>query len=182
MLHKAAASRVAHPPRDGLLKPSIAMTAIMAIALVGTASFNVPPIFVWNASPSVPVGLYVVVPISTLSLGDLALVNPPPALTKYLSRREYLSAGTPMLKRIAALSGQHVCRTGRVIRIDGLVRATAQHRDARERLLPAWSGCDQLQSDEVFFLNNAPNSLDGRYFGPLHCDTIGGQAIPLWTR
>ena len=86
-----------------------------------------------------------------------------------------------MLKRVAALSGQRVCRTGRAVHIDDVVRAIAEERDAQERPLPTWSGCHRLQSDEVFFLNGAPNSLDGRYFGALKLDVIRGRAVPLWT-
>ena len=168
-------------PRDGLLKRGVALTGVSATALLSTALFDVPPILVWNATPSVPLGLYAVLPIGTPKLGDLVLVEPPTELAGYLSKRGYLPDGTPILKRVAALSRQRVCRTGRAIHIDDVVRAIADERDNRERSLPTWSGCHRLRSDEVFFLNGAPNSLDGRYFGTLKIDVIGGRAVPLWT-
>ncbi len=39
-----------------------------------------------------------------------------------------------------------------------------------------------LQPGEVFLMNpTAPDSLDGRYFGPLPASSIVGRAVPLWT-
>ena len=72
------------------LKLGIALTGLSATALLSTALLDVPPILVWNASPSVPVGLYAVLPIGTPKLGDLVLVEPPTELAGYLSRRGYL--------------------------------------------------------------------------------------------
>ena len=50
------------------------------------------------------------------------------------------------------------------------------------RTLPRWSGCHTLASSEVFLMNpTVPNSLDGRYFGPLPTTAIVARAVPLWT-
>ena len=50
------------------------------------------------------------------------------------------------------------------------------------RALPVWHGCRTIAPGEVFLMNPAvPDTLDGRYFGPLPPRPIVGRADPLWT-
>jgi type IV secretory pathway protease TraF len=58
------------------------------------------------------------------SVGDLALVRPPPALARWMAIRGYLPLNVPLIKHVAAVGGQWVCGRGGVIRIDGRVVAT----------------------------------------------------------
>ena len=140
------------------------------------------PDLIWNASASVPIGLYRVRSTRSLGLGDLVLVRPPPALAAFLDRGGYLPSGVPLLKHVAALAGQGVCREGDRIIIDGTHVTDALGRDRRGRPLPAWQGCYALRDNQVFLLNeDRPDSLDGRYFGPLNLSTIIGRAPPVWT-
>lgn len=157
--------------------------AVLAVAIVTLpALVSLPTKLVWNASASVPTGLYSITPVERLHPGDLVLVEPPPHLARFLAERRYLAPGVPLLKHVAALPGATVCRFGHAITIDGEVRAIARARDRLSRPLPRWSGCRRLAEDEVFLLNErAPDSLDGRYFGPLPLSTITGQAAPVWT-
>lgn len=161
----------------------LAMTTIASTALLATVATTVSPRLIWNASASVPIGLYAVRSIHQPRVGDLVLVEPPNALAAYLAQRGYLPDGVPMLKRIAALHGQIVCRRRSIVTVDGLAQATARERDSRGRVLPAWAGCRSITYAEVFLLNrDAPDSLDGRYFGPLPLRSLRGRAVPLWTR
>ena len=156
----------------------------IALALVG-ASTAVPtdPVLLWNPSPSVPVGFYIVTPIDTLHVGALVAVRPPGALETWLVDNRYVGRDTPLLKHIAALPGVEVCREGSTIQIDGEAVAEARERDRLDRPLPVWTGCRVLADGQIFFLNaDEPASLDGRYFGPLGADTVIGQATPIWTR
>ena len=135
----------------------------------------------WNASASVPIGLYAVHPVGSLRVGQLLIVRPPTPLARFLAARRYLPIGVPLIKHVAALPGQAVCRRGRVITVDGTIEAEALNRDTRGRALPVWQGCQKIAPHEVFLLNiGVPDSLDGRYFGPLPDATIIGRATPLW--
>ncbi|MET4019711.1 type IV secretory pathway protease TraF [Bradyrhizobium sp. F1.4.3] len=88
-----------------------------------------------------------------------------------------------MLKRVLALPGQTVCRTGITIVVDSIEMGQARARDRRGRPLPAWQGCRVVAEDEVFLMNwQSAVSFDGRYFGPLPTSTVIGQAVPVWTR
>jgi conjugative transfer signal peptidase TraF len=137
---------------------------------------------VWNASASAPVGLYRVVPADELEFGALVIAKPPEALARFLAKRAYLPIGVPLLKHIAAHAGQTICRNGSLITVDGDPRALARDLDRKGRALPVWQGCRALGADEVFLLNpEVPDSLDGRYFGPLPASTIVGRAVPLLT-
>ncbi len=162
-------------------KTLLAMAA-GAGAIVFTALAQHPPRLIWNASASVPIGLYSVQPVARARVSDLVVVRPPEALSWFLAEGGYLPRGVPLLKRIAALSGQHVCRRGVTVTVDDVPLGDALRRDRRGRPLPVWQGCTTLAADQVFLLNlGRPDSLDGRYFGPIVGDSIIGRASPIWT-
>lgn len=158
---------------------------MMQAAIVGVASptlLDPEPILVWNATASVPLGLYAIRAVSTPRVGDLVAVRPPKALAEHLAQDGYLPFGAPLLKPVAALSGQTVCRAGLTITIDRATAVQARERDHAGRTLPIWRGCRTLDKREIFLLNREePASLDGRYFGPLPTSSIIGRAVPLWT-
>jgi type IV secretory pathway protease TraF len=98
-----------------------------------------------------------------------------------VAARRYLALGVPLIKHVAALPGQIVCRSGLTITVNGIAEAQALDRDTRGRKLPAWQGCRTVQLGEVFLMNAAvADSFDGRYFGPVPDSTIIGSATPLW--
>jgi conjugative transfer signal peptidase TraF len=154
-----------------------------AVVFVGMTSLLHPvPKLIWNASASVPIGLYAVKPTDSHHVGDLVVVRPPEALAAFLEMRGYLARGVPLLKHIAALPGQVVCRSSRTITVDGVTTGQALDRDRFGRILPRWEGCRLVADQEVFLMNwQSENSLDGRYFGSLPASTIVGRADPLWT-
>lgn len=161
---------------------------LLAAMLTGLGSLAAPalhaprPWLVWNASASVPVGLYRALAEDDIAVGDLVAVTPPADLAVFLAERGALPRGVPMLKHAAALAGATVCREGAAVLVDGRRVATALPRDRRGRPLPAWSGCRTLAAGEVFLLNpDAPESLDGRYFGPLPMSSIVARLTPVWT-
>jgi conjugative transfer signal peptidase TraF len=140
------------------------------------------PSLVWNASESVPIGLYRVQPAGKLTVTDLVVAMPPEPLATFLAEGGYLPRGVPLIKRVLALPGQTVCREGLAIMVDGIEMAMARERDSRGRPLPVWQHCRVVAHGEVFLMNwDEPSSLDGRYFGALAASSIIGPAEPLWT-
>ncbi len=153
------------------------MTAYFtALSLIGLSVGAPGPKFIWNVSASVPVGLYVLHPADKLHVGDLLAIRPPKPLAEFLDQRRYLPINVPMLKHVAALAGQKVCRNGRKITVDGKAVASALDRDRFGRPLPTWQGCRVIAVGEVFLLNARWDSLDGRYFGPLPITAVMGRA------
>jgi len=160
----------------------IMTTVFSATATVGAAFVNPPPKFIWNASASTPIGLYAVQPIGALQDTELVAAMPPEPIASFLADRGYLPRGVPLLKRVLGLPGQTICRDGLRITVDHVEVGDAQARDRRGRDLPDWQGCRTVATGEFFLMNpGVPNSLDGRYFGPLPASSIVGRATPLWT-
>ena len=140
------------------------------------------PWFIWNASASAPLGLYRISEADSLTLGELVVVMPPPDVARFMAARHYLPAGVPLMKHVAALPGQRVCRSGAMVTVDGRPVAFARARDRAGRPLPIWRGCHHIRAGDLFLLNPAPDSLDGRYLGPLPASGLIGAAHPLLTR
>ncbi|MBV1837081.1 S26 family signal peptidase [Acetobacter estunensis] len=156
-------------------------TYFVVLAVGASAAVHVAPRLLWNSTASVPVGLYRLRSNGDLHVGDLAALRLPDRLALLLSQRGYLPLGVPLLKPVAALPGQTVCRTNGSITIDGKSVGEALTSDHRGRPLPVWQGCHRLSPGEIFVMNPAePRSLDGRYFGPLPASTVMGRAIPIW--
>ncbi len=164
-------------------RPVVLITVVAAAAVIDTMLGPKPaPRFVWNVSESVPTGLYQVQPARDLIVTTLVVAYPPEPLATLLEDGGYLPRNVPLIKRILALPGQTVCRTGPTIVVDDIEMGGARERDHRGRVLPVWEGCHTLARDEVFLMNwDEPASLDGRYFGPIPLHAIVGRASPLWT-
>ena len=164
-------------PRCATIFTTIAATGLLLATLGGA-----PPHFIWNASNSVPIGLYRVRPPARLTVTELVAVRPPDLLAAFLDLNGYLPIGVPMLKRVLALPGQTVCRDGLKIAVDDVDVGEARERDGRNRPLPAWHGCRVIADGDVFVMNwQSADSLDSRYFGPLPASAIIGRAVPVWT-
>ena len=162
---------------------SYAVVMAASVSLLGVASIaSFAPRLIWNASASTPVGFYTIGEVGNLEVTDLVAVDAPEPLATFLSDGGYLPRGVPLLKRVAALPGQRVCRTGLAITVDGVPMGDALARDRRGRPLPIWRGCQLVANGELFLMNwQVRDSLDGRYFGPLPAAAVIGRATPLYT-
>ncbi|SDN39768.1 S26 family signal peptidase [Afipia sp. GAS231] len=153
-----------------------------AAALIAPIVLEITPLYVWNASDSVPIGLYRLQPADNLFVTELLAVQPPEPLSTFLDLNGYLPAGLPMLKRVLAFPGQTVCRSGLTVSIDAIKMGEARDRDGRGHPLPKWQGCRVVGEGELFVMNwRSTNSLDGRYFGFLPASSVIGRALPVWT-
>jgi len=157
-------------------------TTIAALGAGALAFVTPAPRLIWNATASAPTGLYALLLGGQLHPLDLVAARPPEAIAAYLADGGFLPKGVPLLKRVLAVSGQTICRTGDVVTVDQIEVGVAQSRDHLGGALPRWSGCRRLSADEIFLMNpTVPDSLDGRYFGPIPIASIIGRAVPLWT-
>jgi len=157
------------------------MMAVVNGAVGISLVFELPKRVFWNTSASVPIGLYLARPVSDLRVGDVVVVRPPERIARFAIARGYLGVSIPMLKHVAGLPGAVVCRSGSEVTV-GEVVVQARAFDSRGRPLPAWNGCRRVGPDELFLLNAAvPDSLDGRYFGPIPRSAVIGHAVPILT-
>lgn len=165
-----------------MTRRSFLLAGLVAAATLATLTVPVSHYAVWNATASVPTGLYTIRGKASRHIGERVAIEPPPELRRLLAERRYLPTGVPLLKRVAAVSGQRICRFAHGITIDGQYVGAARARDRLGRALPAWFGCRTLRTGELFVMNPAaPDSFDGRYFGVLHMADVIGRATPVWT-
>ena len=158
------------------------LTTLGAVTLLLSTEGARTPRLMWNASGSVPIGLYGLRPAGRLAVSQLVAVQPPRPLATFLADRLYLPRGIPLLKRVLALPGQTVCRDQLAITVDKIEMGAARAHDRSGRPLPIWQGCHVIADGEVFLMNwRSADSLDGRYFGVLPASAIIGTAEPLWT-
>lgn len=165
---------------NGRLATLAVMSAGAALVAVSVGARPMPRLL-WNASASVPVGLYGVQRLGKITKGILVVAIPPPPLAAFLAARGYLPLGVPLIKPVLALPGQRVCRDGPAITIDRVAAGTALAYDRQRRKLPAWRGCRRLAPGEVFLMSPRAASFDGRYFGPIAASAIVGRAVPVLT-
>lgn len=163
--------------RRTLLAMELAVAALVVPTLLPSR-----PRLVWNASSSVPTGLYWIEPATQLLPGERLVVRLPAPWSTLMARRGYLPAGVPLIKPLAAAAGTRVCRFGPEVTIAGRPVAVARARDRVGRPLPVWSGCLYLARDQLFLLAPARgDSVDSRYFGPVPRSAVLGVAHPVWT-
>lgn len=157
-------------------------TVVATSAIAVSALIDMPTKLIWNASASTPIGFYTIEPAGRLDVTDLVAVYAPEPVARFLADGGYLPRDTPLLKRVLGLPGQTVCRTGVLVTVDDVELGTALRRDRIGRPLPDWQGCRVIGDGELFLMNrDVPDSLDGRYFGPLPASSVIGRASPLYT-
>lgn len=151
-----------------------------ALALLAASAWPWTPRLVFNASDSLPRGWYRVAPGCVPRVGRVVLVRLPASAAAWAAQRGYLPLGVPLLKPVAAVAGQHVCRVGDVLRVDGGPSVVVRPVDGRGRPLPSWRQCRVLRGGELLVLGTAhPASFDSRYVGPVDVSAVLGCASPL---
>jgi conjugative transfer signal peptidase TraF len=156
--------------------PHLFVAALAASACTACTRAQPAPWLV-NETPSLPRGVYRLT-AAPVSRGAIVAVTPPTTARRYLHD---LGApeGARLLKRVAALRGDTVCRRGQQLAWPrGVV--TALRRDRLGRALPQWRGCRPLRADELLVLGDTPNSFDSRYFGPVRTAEIDGAYREVW--
>jgi type IV secretory pathway protease TraF len=140
-----------------------------------------PPVVVWNTTSSAPLGFWLIERHASLGRGDWAVIQPDPRTAHWLADRRYLRVGALLIKSVAAVEGQTICRQSHVVTVDGKPAAFALEADRWRRALPMWAGCRTLRPGELFLINADPYSLDGRYLGVTRVRQVVGRATLIWS-
>jgi len=157
-------------------------TYFVTLGVAAVSFVSVPVKLTWNASASTPIGLYSLNAPRSLKVGELVAAMPEKPLADFMVGRGYIGRDVPLLKHVAALPGQEVCRIGHNVTVDAVQLGDALDCDRLGCPLPVWRGCRRIADGQVFLMNpSVHDSMDGRYFGPIPVRTIIGQAAPLYT-
>ena len=151
----------------------------IGLALFGLV-FSPMDRLIWNRTGSAPQGLYWLSD-EPFTPGRWVVVSSQSAEAQWAEDHGFVGRNWPLLKQIAGLPGDEICRSGLEVSINGRPVATARERDSMGRALPVWQGCVLLDEGQVFLLAPHPDSLDGRYFGAMQRDDLVGVARSLMT-
>lgn len=141
-----------------------------------------------NASPSLPLGLYLT---SSRPEANLVEFCPAEPFASLAITRGYRDAGvcrdgaTPLMKPIVARAGDVVDVSGQGITVNGrlLPNTAPRNADSQGRPLIPWPfGRYVVAPDTVWVASSHhPRSFDSRYFGPIPVNSIRDHVRPLLT-
>ncbi|PHZ86764.1 conjugative transfer signal peptidase TraF [Paremcibacter congregatus] len=156
----------------------IIILAAVSCLLIGVSMTEFAPRILYNPSPSAPMGFYVIRHKREFKIGDYVLIELPQSVRELALERRYVGPDIPLLKRIFALSGDHICIRHEVIYVNDQAVADVKNHDLSGRIMPVWNGCRRLKTGEVFLLSlHSDYSFDSRYFGPISRKKIIGVAV-----
>ncbi|MEM6898162.1 MAG: S26 family signal peptidase [Pseudomonadota bacterium] len=156
------------------MKPALLIVSVLGAALCLTQLLWTPKTrFVWNRTSSAPIGLYEVMD-GPYAHGQWVLVSSENRAARWAETYGLIGSDWPLIKQIAGLPGDEICRHETIISINGAPVAEALLETSSDLNMPAWQGCFELQDGEVFLLNAHPRSLDGRYFGQTKLEDLEG--------
>ena len=159
------------PLDNGNRWTALGVTVAM-MSLAGAVADRTPALALINESPSLPEGVYLRQVGGDPVRGATVALPPPQAARPYL-----VALGMPpevlLIKRVAAVEGDLVCREADVVTGAGWAVRAVEH-DNGGRPLPRWSGCRRLGPGELFVLGDTANSFDSRYFGPVGVGDLDG--------
>jgi type IV secretory pathway protease TraF len=160
----------------------IALVQGLFVLNAGLPELTTEPPVIINETPSMAKGAYVRVDdAAKLKRGDIIAMPMTGQARDYLVRKLGYPEDTMLLKRVAGISGDLVCRQETAVTI-GTKAVVAARMDRHGNPLPAWSGCRVLSPNEVFLLGDHTSSFDSRYFGPVTKDELAGiyRAAVTW--
>lgn len=142
--------------------------AAVTAAVSKTVGFDMK----FNPSPSLPRGWYLR-SSEPIERGSLVWFRLPAVMDEYVASLPGMTAwyGEPengLLKPVAAIAGDTICRDGLAFSINGRVVGTALQSGPSGWPLPVWSGCRLLAVSEIaVFSDRIPDSNDSRYYGAI---------------
>ncbi|MGR4892699.1 S26 family signal peptidase [Sphingopyxis sp. LARHCG72] len=166
------------PDRPVIVRATLCGALVVALGV--TVASPPRPRFLWNASASAPIGLWRIEPGAPPRRGDMVAATLGEPWRSFAARRRYLPSNVPLIKRVAARSGDRICASGNTILVNDVKIASRVRFDGAERPMPEWRGCTTLGPDELLLLMEVESSFDGRYFGPTKSGDLIGKATPLW--
>jgi len=141
------------------------------------------PAFLYNPSPSAPIGWYRVTAVDDYKVGVLVAAWLPEGAEQVAAERGYLPPHTPVIKTVWAVGGDEYCVTGQTVSFSEQPPLSVKLVDRLGRRMPQMSrGCFLLDRDEVLLISDEiDSSFDSRYFGPVSRNNLIGTANYLGT-
>jgi conjugative transfer signal peptidase TraF len=172
-------TRLSALKRPALIAFGVAIGTFQVCGLVGLRI---------NASPSLPVGLYVT---STNPEANLVEFCPAEPFASFAISRGYRDGGAcrdgaaPLMKPVVAQAGDVVEMSAEGIAVNGRLLANTAPRttDSIRRPLISWPVGRYVVAPDTIWVASShhPRSFDSRYFGPVPTNAIRDHVRPLLT-
>ena len=163
--------------------------AILGTLLGGLILFHpgvdLPKLFYTNLTASIPRGLYLVIPCTTLRDGDIVAYRPTDATFCYAKEKGYgpkpLNPEYLLIKKIGALPREtyQVVQGTDDFYANGQFIGQAQKHDPMGNELPVQYGTHTVPQDSFLPIGTNPLSFDGRYEGTVPMDHILARVVPI---
>jgi conjugative transfer signal peptidase TraF len=163
------------------LTPLIVANLGLAILASAPAFLDHPP-FINNETVSMAKGIYAYTDnANAIKRKDIVALKMTIGANAYLVDELGYPKRTLLIKRVAGLSGDVICRHGMRVTVNAQT-VNAQSKDRFGNLLPVWDGCAVLLPNQVFLLGDHPSSFDSRYFGPVTKEQLLGtyRGVLTW--
>lgn len=162
-----------------IVRPAPLVIAGIGLSAIGFSVVSAAPErLIWNRTGSVPTGLYWLSD-EPFTKGGWVVVSARSAEAQWAHLHGVVGRDWPLLKRVAGVFGDEICRDGATVLINGMPSGVALNAAANGVPLPSWNGCRRVEDGQIFLMNAHPSSLDGRYFGITSVRDIEGSAILL---
>jgi type IV secretory pathway protease TraF len=154
-------------------KLALLLAGVVGVGVAFTMAPRVPDWMLYDHAPSMPVGLYMRSGAG-LARGAIVTVRARDVAPALAAARGCDGPADRFIKRVAAMPGDEVCAVNGRLRINGADVAAVPMRGQPNTSPTAWHGCRMLSAGEVLLLGEAPNSFDGRHWGPIDARLVDG--------
>lgn len=165
-------------------KKKLKMLSVMLLVMF-ICNFNYiikdkAPLF-FNVTPSMPIGVYMMIPGNQYKKGDLVVYTPTDESLDYFRKYDYDRPDTDFLKEIGAMPGESYsvdADNGNFWAADKYI-GIAKRQDSFGNCLPDHSGTYTVPSGEFLPVTYYSGSFDGRYTGTVSFSRIKNKVIPI---
>ncbi|MEM9243049.1 MAG: signal peptidase I [Pseudomonadota bacterium] len=136
--------------------------------------------FSYQASMSMPKGLYFVMPAKQLKRDDIVIFHPPRVAQEFLAKHPWGPPNNVLMKVVMGVPGDKVCKREHGVWINGQYIAPVFSEYAPGKALLNLAFCEILPAKHYLLMStHVRRSFDGRYFGPVTKAEIIGKAIKV---
>jgi len=155
-------------------------TGLVVGSIAAVCSVFAQPLIMYNATDSLPHGIYRVIKQQTYKRGDLIVFPIPEQVRSLVLERGWLKPDSYLIKPVAAINGDNVWITCGQVFVNGKSFGAIKKQDKKGLPLPSLVFKGTLSPGKSAVLQHTDDSFDSRYFGPIDERQIIGRAVPIW--
>ena len=157
------------------------LAAISGCFLLWHAPIPWPQVLVYNRTPSLQTGWYLMLPAGEVKDGDIVGFAPPEDMKELATERGGLNPSAVLLKKVGAMPGEvYEIDAQQGFYANGKYIGQVHETDGEGRTLPnVGQGMHVVEPGRFLPVTEHPFSFDGRYYGTLDLSVIRFRAIRL---